>query len=73
MEEKDDADQLLNLRPTLEMSVDKESDGVKQVQRRVVDTKYSHTFGLSHGVVNQNGGILVRKSPTHYKGLSKAA
>jgi len=63
-----DNEQLRNLRPTLEPSASKETEAVFKVDQKENNSRFSTTFGFSHGVENNNGGILLRKNP-NYKGL----
>ena len=66
-----DNDQLRNLKPTLEPSVAKEIEGGLNDEKNSGENKFSTTFGFSHGVKNENGGILVRKTPNYKGGFSR--
>ena len=61
-----DTEQLRNLIPNSEQSVTKETEAEN---KNANDSRFSTTFGFSHGVNNDNGGILVRKMPTYKGGL----
>lgn len=59
-----------SLKPTLERPASKETESSIVKDIKVNDRKFETTFGFSHGIDRNNGGILVRKTP-NYKGLSK--